>query len=90
MHHEVVAKIKKGQGIEGYLLEDSKVVMRWNISAKKTTPVREIFRAIELAEAGDYILIEVKMEQSLYDAVPDVDKALDTYGVEINPLSEDV
>ncbi|NOZ92592.1 hypothetical protein GM182_04870 [bacterium 3DAC] len=89
MHHEVIAKLQRGQGIEGILVEDGKIVMRWNISAKKTTPVREVLRAIELAEAGDYVLVEIKMEKELYNAVPYVEDALDAYGVDINLLSED-
>ena len=88
MHHEAVAEIKKGQGIEGIIKEDEKVIMRWNISAKKTTPTLEVVRAIEMASFGGYVLTEIKMEDTLLQSIPDVDRSLEIYGVPVTRLSE--
>ena len=86
MHHEAVAEIKKGQGIEGVIKEDGKVIMRWNISAKKTTPTLEVIRALQMASFGGYILTEIKMEEDLWESVADVDRSLEVYGVPITRL----
>ena len=88
MHHEAVAEIKKGQGIEGVIKEDGKVIMRWNISAKKTTPTLEVIRAIQMASFGGYVLTEIKMEEDLWESVQDADRSLEIYGVPITRLSE--
>ncbi len=88
MHHEAVAEIKKGQGIEGVIKEDGKVIMRWNISAKKTTPTLEVIRALQMASFGGYVLTEIKMEEDLLGRVSDVDRSLEIYGVPITRLSE--
>ena len=88
MHHEAVAEIRRGQGIEGVIKEDGKVIMRWNISAKKTTPTLEVIRALQMASFGGYILIEIKMEDDLWESVPDLDRSLEIYGVPITRLSE--
>jgi len=88
MHHEVIAEIRKGQGIEGVLKEDGKVVQKWNISAKRTTPVLEVLRALELASFGGYVVVEIKVSEDLIGEIPDVDSALDIYGVNITRLSE--
>ncbi len=89
MHHEAIAIIKSGQGIEGIIKEDNKILMRWNISKKKTTPTRELLRAIEMAEAKDVVLIEVYMTGDLLRGIEDVRCALDNFGVNVNLLSED-
>jgi len=88
LHHEAVAEIRRGQGIEGVIKEDGKVIMRWNISAKKTTPTLEVIRALQMASFGGYILIEIKMEDDLWESVPDLDRSLEIYGVPITRLSE--
>ncbi len=88
MHHETVAEIRKGQGIEGVIKEDGKIIMRWNVSAKKTTPTLEVLRAIQMASFGGYVLIEIRMTEDLMEKVSDVENALEVYGVPITRLSE--
>jgi len=91
LHREVVAIMKLGNGIEIFLKDDKKIVAKWSVSRKKTTPTWELIRLIEITEAMDYVLVSVVVDKKIYERISyKDDQALEFLGVPVIPLSEDI
>lgn len=83
--------MKLGNGIEIFIKDEKKLVAKWSISRKKTTPSLELIRLIEITEAMDYVLVSVVVDKKIYEQLPyKRDEALEFLGVPIILLSEDI
>jgi len=91
LHREVVAVMELGNGIEIFIKDEKKIVAKWSISRKKTTPTWELIRLIEITDAMDYVLVSIVVDKKIYEQLPyKGDEALELLGVPVIPLSEDI